>query len=560
MKSKNNEIQEAREKWESTTVAEQMEKIPERYPEFRNTSEIAIKRLYTPEDASLDYLCDLGFPGEYPYIRGVDATGYRARIWTRRPITGFQSAEETNKRFKFLLGQGQTGLHFVFDMPTLAGFDSDDPLCEGEVGLGGMAIDSLADFEVLLEGIRLDEVSVSYSHWGPVIMAMLLAVAEKQGVPFHKLRGTTQNDVLMYYHSCHFFDLPIQANMKHFVDLVEFCTEEMPQWYTVSISGYNCREGGCSAVQEMAFAFGDAIEYINACLARGLKIDDFVRRFSFMLNGHMDFFEEICKFRAMRRMWAKLLRERYGATDPRALQLRFHTQTSGATLTAQRPLNNITRGTIEAMAAVLGGTQSLHVSCYDECFSVPSQQAAQVSLDIQQIIAYETGIASTVDPLAGSYYVENLTNQMEKAAWDLLARIDEQGGMLKAALSGWVQQEKASYVTQLQKELAAKQRIIVGVNEFKSEEALPISIFRVSPDFEQKKVAALKNLRRKRDNAKVKEALKELTKACSEKRNTIPPTLEAVKRYATFGEIYDAMRQVYGATTREEMQKACVSM
>jgi methylmalonyl-CoA mutase N-terminal domain/subunit len=408
--SQNKEIKKAREIWETEKVTEDLKRIPERQKEFKNTSGIRVKGIYAPDDLSINYLDEVGFPGQFPYTRGVDATGYRARLWTHRPITGFQSAEETNKRFKFLLKQGQTGLHFVFDMPTLTGYDSDDPLSEGEVGLGGMAIDSLADFEALLDGIRLDEVSVSYSHWGPVIMAMLLAIAEKQGVPFHKLRGTTQNDVLMYFHSCHFFDLPIQANMKHFADLVEFATQHMPQWYTVSISGYNCREGGCSAVQEMAFAFGDAIAYINVCLERGLKIDNFVKRFSFMLNGHIDFFEEICKYRAMRRMWAKILRDKFGATDSRSLQLRFHTQTSGASLTAQRPLNNIARSTIEALAAVLGGTQSLHVSCYDECYSVPSQQAAQVSLDIQNIIAHETGVASTVDPVGGSYYVESLTN------------------------------------------------------------------------------------------------------------------------------------------------------
>ena len=558
--SQNEEIIRARERWERGNVSKAIKRIPERRKEFTNTSGIGIQGVYTPADISINYLDDLGFPGEYPYTRGVDSTGYRARLWTHRPITGFQSAEETNKRFKFLLKHGQTGLHFVFDMPTLTGYDSDDPWAEGEVGLGGMAIDSLSDFEALLEGIRLDEVSVSYSHWGPVIMAMLLAIAEKQGVPFKKLRGTTQNDVLMYFHSCHFFDLPIHANMKHFADLVEFATQHMPEWYTVSISGYNCREGGCSAVQEMAFALGDAIAYIDVCLERGLKIDEFVKRFSFMLNAHMDFFEEICKYRAMRRMWAKLLHKRFGSTDPRSLQLRFHTQTSGASLTAQRPLNNIARSTIEALAAVLGGTQSLHVSCFDECYSVPSQQAAQVSLDIQNIIGHETGVANTVDPLGGSYYVESLTNQMEQQAWELLEKIDQQGGMLDAALSGWVQQQKADYVQQAQSKLDNKQRIIVGVNEFQSEESLPIEIFRIAPDFEQEKKSKLRKLRNDRDNGRAKKALENLVRACERKENTIPPTLEAVKAYATFGEIYSAMRQVYGSVTTAEIHSACVKV
>lgn len=556
----NAKILEAQRKWEAEEVRSALKRIPERQTDFKNTSGISINRLYTPLDTSMDYQKELGFPGQYPYTRGVDATGYRARPWTRRPITGFQSPEETNKRFKFLLKQGQTGLHFVFDMPTLTGYDSDNPLSAGEVGLGGMAIDSLADFEALLDGIRLDEVSVSYSHWGPVIVAMLLAVAEKQGVPFHKLRGTTQNDVLMYYHSCHFFDLPIRANMKHFADVVEFATRNMPEWYTVSISGYNCREGGCSAVQEMAFAFGDAIAYIEVCLERGLKIDEFVQRFSFMLNGNIDFFEEICKYRTMRRMWAKILRERFGSTNPRSWQLRFHTQTSGASLTAQQPLNNIARSTIEALAAVLGGTQSLHVSCYDECFSVPSQQAAQVSLNIQNIIAYETGVSSTIDPLGGSYYVESLTNQMEDQAWKVLEKVDEHGGMLQAALSGWVQQQKADYVRQVQNEIEQKKKIIVGVNAFQSEEELPIEIFRVPPEFEQEKIIKLQKLRSERDNNAVKRALENLVTACERGENTILPTLDAVKTYATFGEIYQAMRRVYGEVTTEEMDSACVKV
>lgn len=556
----NAKILEAQRKWEAEEVRSALKRIPERQTDFKNTSGISINRLYTPLDTSMDYQKELGFPGQYPYTRGVDATGYRARPWTRRPITGFQSPEETNKRFKFLLKQGQTGLHFVFDMPTLTGYDSDNPLSAGEVGLGGMAIDSLADFEALLDGIRLDEVSVSYSHWGPVILAMLLAVAEKQGVPFHKLRGTTQNDVLMYYHSCHFFDLPIRANMKHFADVVEFATRNMPEWYTVSISGYNCREGGCSAVQEMAFAFGDAIAYIEVCLERGLKIDEFVQRFSFMLNGNIDFFEEICKYRTMRRMWAKILRERFGSTNPRSWQLRFHTQTSGASLTAQQPLNNIARSTIEALAAVLGGTQSLHVSCYDECFSVPSQQAAQVSLNIQNIIAYETGVSSTIDPLGGSYYVESLTNQMEDQAWKVLEKVDEHGGMLQAALSGWVQQQKADYVRQVQNEIEQKKKIIVGVNAFQSEEELPIEIFRVPPEFEQEKIIKLQKLRSERDNNAVKRALENLVTACERGENTILPTLDAVKTYATFGEIYQAMRRVYGEVTTEEMDSACVKV
>ena len=417
-----------------------------------------------------------------------------------------------------------------------------------------------ADFEALLDGIRLDEVSVSYSHFGNVILAMLLAVTEKQGVPFHKLRGTTQNDVLMYFHSCHVFDLPLRASMKHFVDVVEFATKNMPQWYTVSISGYNCREGGCSAVQEMAFAFGDAIAYIEACLERNLKIDDFVQRFSFMLDSHINFFEEICKFRAMRRMWAKLVRDRFGSTNPRSWQLRFHTQTAGSSLTVQQPLNNIVRSTIEALASVLGGTQSLHVSCYDEGFSIPSQQAAQVSLNIQNIINYETGVTSTIDPLGGSYYVESLTNQMEEESWKILSKIDTLGGMVEAALSGWVQQQKANFVSGYQDDFENKKRIVVGVNEFQSEEAAPIEIFRVPPQFEREKIDRLKRLREERNNTAVKASLANLARACERGINTILPTIEAVKTYATFGEIYQTMREVYGEVTTDEMHSSCVKV
>lgn len=556
----NKAILKAQKKWENEEVAKRLKRFPELQSEFVTSSGIPIKRLYTPADAAVKYLEDLSFPGEYPYTRGVDATGYRARQWTRRPITGFQSAEETNKRFRYLIRHGQTGLHFVFDMPTLTGYDSDHPMASGEVGLGGIAIDSLADFEDLFKGIRLDEVSVSYSHWGPVILAMFLAVAEKQGIPFRKLRGTTQNDVLMYFHSCHFFDLPIKANMKHFADLVEFAARNMPEWYTVSISGYNCREGGCSAVQEIAFAFGDAIEYINVCLERGLKIDEFAHRFSFMLNAHIEFFEEICKCRAMRRMWARILRERFKSMNPRAWQLRFHTQTSGASLTAQQPLNNIVRGTVQALAGVLGGAQSLHVSCYDECFSIPSQQAAQVSLNTQNIIAYETNVASTIDPLGGSYFVENLTNQLEEEAWKLMGKIEAQGGMLQAALSGWVQQEKADYVRRFQEDLRKKKRIIVGVNEFMSDETLPMEIFRVPEEFEKSKIAKLKKLRLSRNNDAVRAALDGLTKSCRRGDNTIPATLQAVKTYATVGEIYHAMRQVYGDVTTQEIHTASVKV
>ncbi|MCP4623018.1 MAG: methylmalonyl-CoA mutase [bacterium] len=563
MSSKDQEsaaIKQAKEKWENERVAKDIQKVPEAHKEFTTPSGISIQRLYTPADGSTDYLRDLGFPGEYPYTRGVQSTGYRAQTWTRRPITGFQSPEDTNKRFKYLIEHGQSGLHFVFDMPTLTGYDSDHPWAEGEVGLGGMAMDSLADFEALLEGINLDEISVSYSHFGNVMLAMLLAVAEKQGVPFSKIRGTTQNDVLMYFHSCHVFDLPLKASMKHFVDVVEFATENMPLWYTVSISGYNCREGGCSAVQEMAFAFGDAIAYIDACLERGLKIDDFVQRFSFMLDAHIDFFEEICKFRAMRRMWAKIVRERYASSRSRSCQLRFHTQTAGSSLTVQQPLNNIARSTIEAVAAVLGGTQSLHVSCHDEGFSIPSQEAAQVSLNIQNIIAYETGVTNTVDPLGGSYYVESLTDEMENAAWKILDQIDAQGGMVKAALSGWVQQEKANFTRQYQDSIEKKERIVVGVNEFQSDKSSPIEIFKVPPEFEKEKIAKLKKLRSERDNEAVKAALENLATACKQGENTILPTIEAAKTYATLGEIYQTMREIYGEVTVKEMNTSCVKV
>ena len=474
------DFRKLREEWEEREVRRATARMPER-SNIRSWSGLPIKRLYTPEDiAETSYADHIGFPGRFPFVRGVQPTGYRGKMWTRRPITGFNTPRTTNERVKQLLRTGQTGLHFVFDYPTLAGYDADHPLAEGEIGVSGVPLNSLDDMRLLLDGIELDRVSISYSHWGPYILSFLLALADERGVPYERLTGTTQGDVLMYYHSCPWWDLPLRANMKLFVDVVEFTNRNMPRWNPVSISGYNIRDGGCSAVQEMAFTFGDAIAYLDASLERGLTVEEVAPRLSFMLCAHIDFFEEICKMRGMRRMWAHIIRDRYKCDLPKAQALRFHAQTSGVALTAQEPLNNIARGAIQALAAVLGGAQSLHISCFDETYGLPTEEAARVSLNTQNIIAYEALGGETVDPLGGSYYVEARTNELEKQAWTLLERIDELGGMVKAAEIGWVRQQKLEWSRRYQSEVDDKTRVVVGVNEFITGE--PQSICFTRPD------------------------------------------------------------------------------
>ncbi len=545
-------IRKQREQWEERDVKKATARMPER-SKIQSWSGVPIKRLYTPEDiAGTSYADDIGFPGQFPFVRGVQPTGYRGKMWTRRPITGFNTARTTNERVKQLLRSGQTGLHFVFDYPTLAGYDADHPLAEGEIGVSGVPINSIEDMRLLLDGIELDRVSISYSHWGPYILSFLLALADERGVPYEKLAGTTQGDVLMYYHSCPWWDLPLRANMKLFVDVAEFAARNMPRWNPVSISGYNIRDGGCSAMQEMAFTFGDAIAYLDACVERGLRVEEVAPRLSFMLCAHIDFFEEICKMRAMRRMWARIIRDRFKCDLPQAQALRFHAQTSGVALTAQEPLNNIARGAIQALAAVIGGAQSLHVSCFDETYGLPTEQAARVSLNTQNVIAYEALAGETVDPLGGSYYVEARTNELEQQAWSLLKEIDSQGGMVNAAEAGWVREQKLAWARRYQAEVDAKERIIVGVNEFVSGEPQSICFTRPDEQAQCEQIERTRSFKRNRDPQRVGVARAELEAAASSGANVMPVAIKAAAAGVTLGEMYEAMRLVHGEVAAVE--------
>jgi len=540
---------------ESAQSADRPALYAERQARFETTSGIATQRVYTIDDLEgFDSARDLGEPGEFPYTRGIHPSMYRGRLWTIRPITGFMGGPMSNSRLKGLLKMGQTGIHIVPDLPTYRGLDSDHPRARGEVGRNGVAFDSLADMEELFEGIPLDQISVSFSTWGVVLFAMLMAVAEKQGIDSGKLRGTTQNDVILYHHSCHFFDLGLRTNLKLFADLVEYTARNVPGWHPVSISGYNCREGGCSAAQEIAFALGDATAYIDAVLPTGLSVDEFVPKFSFMLCSHAHFFEEIAKMRAIRRMWARMMAERYGAKDQRTLQFKFHTQTSGVVLTAQQPMNNVIRSTLHALAGVLGGTQSMHVSCYDEAYGLPTDESIRLSVNTQNILAYESGVADAADPLGGSYYVEALTNQLEAKASAILDQIEAQGGMVAATLNGWVQKQKAAYARRLQQQIESGERVIVGVNAFRREDEPPIeSVFTIPPSFESDRIARLRKIRESRDRAAVARSLGQLEEVCRAGANTVDATLAAVKTYATLGEIYDVYRRVWGDVPREEI-------
>lgn len=538
--------------WEEREVRAATARSPER-DNITSWSGVPIKRLYTPDDvAGLDAQQDIGFPGQYPFVRGVQPTGYRGKMWTRRPITGFNTAGATNERVRQLLRSGQTGLHFVFDYPTLAGYDADHPLAEGEIGVSGVSMNSLDDMRTLLDGIELDKVSISYSHWGPYIFSLLLGLAEERNVPFERLSGTTQGDVLMYYHSCPWWDLPLRGNMKLFADVAEFAALNIPRWNPVSISGYNIRDGGCSAIQEIAFTFGDAIAYLDTCLERGLKVEQVAPRLSFMLCGHIDFFEEICKMRAMRRMWAKIIRDRYRCDSPRAQALRFHAQTSGAALTAQQPLINIARGAVQALASVLGGAQSLHISCYDETYGIPTEQSARVSLNTQNMLAHEARVGETVDPLGGSYYVEAMTSELEKRGWELLGQIDDLGGMVKAAEAGWVQEQKVAWARQYQREVDEKQRVIVGVNEYVHDESLAMPYTRPDEEAQRDQIERIKAFKRNRNQARASAARKNLLDVATSGANVIPAAIRAARDSVSFGEMYEVMREVYGEVPPEE--------
>ncbi len=542
------EVKAAKAKYDET-VAKVLTKIPERKAEFVNTSGIPIARVYTPLDmADFDYLQKLGVPGQYPYTRAVQPTAYRGRYWTMRQYAGFGSAEETNERYHFLLKSGQTGLSVAFDLPTQIGYDSDAPLARGEVGKVGVSIDSLWDMERLFQGIPLDQVSTSMTINSPcaVLLAMYLVVAEKQEVAFDKLRGTVQNDILKEYSSRGTYIFPPRPSMRLITDIFEYCTREVPQWNTISISGYHIREAGSTAVQEIAFTLANGIAYVEGAIKAGMKVDEFGPRLSFFFNSHLDFLEEVAKFRAARRLWAKIMKERFGAKDPRSLMLRFHTQTAGCSLTAQQPLNNIIRTAFQAMSAVLGGTQSLHTNSFDEAMALPSETAVQVALRTQQVIAYETAVSDTVDPLAGSYYLENLTDAIEFKAQEYIDQIDRLGGAVAAIEQGFVQREIGASAYRYQKEIEKGERVVVGLNRFqvKGEEKIPL--LKMAPEMEDKQKARLKELRQTRDNAMVRQTLAQLKTAAQGADNLMPPILSAVRTLATLGEICDTLREVFG--------------
>lgn len=541
-------VQKELDRW-NEDVSEKIKKHPERKSEFVNTSGIPIKRLYTPVDFHDEaYLDEIGFPGQYPFTRGVQPTMYRGRYWTMRQYAGFATAEESNKRYRFLLDQGQTGLSVAFDLPTQIGYDSDHEMAIGEVGKVGVAIDSLKDMETLFDGIPLDKVSTSMTINAPaaVLLAMYIALAEKQGVSSDKLRGTIQNDILKEYSSRGTYIFPPKPSMRIITDVFSYCAEKVPLWNTISISGYHIREAGSTAVQEVAFTLANGIAYVQAAIDAGLDVDKFAPRLSFFFNAHLDFFEEIAKYRAARRLWAKIMKERFGTKNPRSMIIRFHTQTAGCTLTAQQPMNNIVRVAFQALSAVLGGTQSLHTNSMDEALCLPSEQAVQVALRTQQLIAYETGVADTVDPIAGSYYVETLTREIYNRADEYIQKIDEMGGAVVAIERGYVQKEIQESAYRYQKEIESGERTVVGVNRFQVGEEKPTNLLRVDPAVRISQTEKLKALRAERDNQRVTDTLNALRKAAQGEENLMPPILDAVKAYATLGEICDVLREVFG--------------
>lgn len=549
MEVKADELNALKKKWEESTVAKVTQRFPERKKEFSTRSGIPIDRVLTPGDLEgWDYSEKLGFPGEYPFTRGVQPTMYRGRFWTMRQYAGFGSAEETNQRFRYLLGQGQTGLSVAFDLPTQVGYDSDHPLAEGEVGKVGVAIDSLEDMEIVFSGIPLDKVSTSMTINAPaaVLLAMYQVVGEKQGVSPEKLQGTVQNDVLKEYVARGTYIFPPGPSMRLVTDIFEYCSKTIPDWNTISISGYHIREAGATAVQEVAFTLANGIAYVDAAVKRGLDVDQFAGRLSFFFNSHIDFFEEIAKFRAARRLWARIMKERFGAKNPKSMMLRFHTQTAGSSLTAQQPDNNIIRTTIEALAAVLGGTQSLHTNSRDEALSLPTEDSVRIALRTQQIIAYETGVGDTIDPLAGSYYVEKLTDEIEARAEEYIRKIDEMGGAPEAIEKGYMQREIQESAYRYQKSVESKETMVVGVNCFEIKEEPPKGLLRVNPEIAETQKRRLKELRQRRDSRAVGQALKEVEAAARGDANLVPPIVEAVRNYATIGEICDILRNVFG--------------
>jgi methylmalonyl-CoA mutase N-terminal domain/subunit len=533
-----------KKEWEEKKLEEVLKSHPERQSDFFTTSSAQVNRLYTP----MDHDKEIGFPGEFPYTRGVQPTMYRGRLWTMRQYAGFGTAAESNKRYKYLLSQGQTGLSVAFDLPTQIGYDSDHPLAFGEVGKVGVAIDSLLDMEVLFEGIKLDNISTSMTINSPasILLAMYVALAEKQGVSSADLRGTIQNDILKEYTARGTYIFPPKPSMRLICDVFEYCSQNMPKWNTISISGYHIREAGSTAAQEVAFTLADGIAYVEAAVEKGLNVDDFAPRLAFFFNAHNDLFEEVAKLRAARRMWARIMKERFGSSNPKSQMLRFHTQTAGSSLTAQQPENNVVRVTLQALSAVLGGTQSLHTNSMDEALALPTEEAVRVALRTQQIIAHESGAINTIDPLAGSYFLEALTDQIEKQATEYIEKIDAMGGMLVAVERGYVQKEihESAYI--YQKEIESEKRLIVGVNSFIMKDKIPINTLKISPEIERKQLEKLKQLKSERDNLKVKSALENLKKIAVGSENIMPAILEAVLVYATLGEICNVLREVFG--------------
>jgi methylmalonyl-CoA mutase, N-terminal domain len=523
---------------------------PEREGElFSTISGLENEPLYTPDNVDLDYERDLGYPGVYPFTRGVYPSMYRGRLWTMRQFAGFGTAEETNARFRYLLDHGQTGLSTAFDMPTLMGYDSDHERSLGEVGREGVAVDSLDDMETLFAGIPLDGVSTSMTINSPaaMLLAFYLCVGEEQGTPRDKLRGTIQTDILKEYIAQKEWIFPPEPSMRLVIDMVEFCAQEMPLWHPISISGYHIREAGSTAAQELAFTLADGFAYVEAAVERGLDVDDFAPRLSFFFNAHLDFFEEVAKYRAARRIWAHELRERYGAKDPRSWLMRFHTQTAGVSLTAQQPEVNIVRTALEALAAVLGGTQSLHTNSFDEALALPTESAVRLALRTQQVIAHETGVANTIDPLGGSYYVEELTNRLEVEAHEYFDRIRKLGGVIPAIKENFFQREIADASFRYQHEIEQRQRIIVGVNRYEHKDEQPLELLRIDPSLEQKQIDRVQALRARRDSAAVESALARLKEdAAHEDRNLMGPIVDASKVYVTMGEMCDALRTVWG--------------
>lgn len=547
-KDKLSAVKEAVQKYDEKAI-KSLERNPERYETFHSGSGDPVNRLYGPNDISdFDYMNDLGVPGQYPYTRGVQNTMYRGKLWTMRMYAGFASAEESNQRYKYLVEQGSMGLSIAFDLPTQIGYDSDHPLSEGEVGKVGVAIDSLADMEILFDGLPLDKVSTSMTINAPasVLLAMYIAVAEKQGVAADKLKGTIQNDILKEYIARGTYIFPTEESMRLITDIFAYCAKEVPQWNTISISGYHIREAGSTAAQEVGFTLADGIAYVEAAIKAGLDVDVFAPRLSFFFNAHNDLLEEVAKYRAARRLWAKIMKERFGAKDPKSMQLKFHTQTAGSTLTAQQPDNNVVRVAIQTLAAVLGGTQSLHTNSKDEALALPTESSVRVALRTQQIVAYESGVTGTVDPLAGSYFIEAKTNEIEERAMAYIKKIDELGGAPKAIDKGYIQQEIMDAAYQYQKDVESGRTVVVGVNFQQIEEEPPKGLLRVDPIVQVRQIEKLNALKARRDNGAVEARLVDLRKACQGTENVMPYVLDAVRAYATLGEICGVMREVFG--------------